>query len=544
MRYLVEKPGFPLARKMAASALMATALLAFGAVYVVNTHVRRYAEARLASDLAQAGGVLAPLRRLHQDALLREAHGLAQRPDIARAVAAGDARAVSALLARRRGKPTLAFAATPEGVILGSSPVPGVTDPSAAVPQVRGAAAGGAYSGLWRCGGAVCELAVVPVRGERGTPAGAIGVAQPMDPAYLTSLSEAMGSSLALVCGSVVVQSGWDLSAAELGEVLWADGPVRLPRRRTLARALPMLGTGEAVPAMLIVGVDASASDALVAVVNRLVLAGAVVAAAVAVGVNLMTAGRIMRPLRACTRRLGDIRSLGDLTRRLDIPPDPELHEFAKSYNAIAEEVEHLHKALRDSHFAVLWALVDALEMKDPYTGGHARRVCELALELGGAVGLSEEEIANLRLGALLHDVGKIGLPDSVLTKPGSLTDEEFDAVRQHPVWGASILRHAGHLLDLLPVILHHHERYDGNGYPEGLAGERVPLLARIIAVADAYDAMTSDRSYRPRMSSEEGLRRIREGAGTQFDPRLAHLFCELRCRRVGSGDEGLQRVA
>jgi HD-GYP domain-containing protein (c-di-GMP phosphodiesterase class II) len=135
-------------------------------------------------------------------------------------------------------------------------------------------------------------------------------------------------------------------------------------------------------------------------------------------------------------------------------------------------------------------------------------------------------------------------VPDSVLTKPGPLTAREHDAVRQHPLWGGSILRHADHLIDLLPVILHHHERYDGGGYPEGLAGERIPLMARIIAIADAYDAMTSDRSYRHRMSLDEGLQRIREGAGTQFDPHLAVLFCTLRRRRLSQGADGMPRAA
>ncbi len=145
------------------------------------------------------------------------------------------------------------------------------------------------------------------------------------------------------------------------------------------------------------------------------------------------------------------------------------------------------------------------------------------------SMGMPKPALETLRVAALLHDIGKIGVPDSILTKPGKLTEEEFKAVRNHPLAGGLILRHAKHLVDLLPVILHHHERYDGRGYPEGLEGDRIPRLARIIAIADSFDAMTSDRSYREAMSPFAALDQIRTCKGTQFDPELADLFCVLR---------------
>ena len=173
-------------------------------------------------------------------------------------------------------------------------------------------------------------------------------------------------------------------------------------------------------------------------------------------------------------------------------------------------------------------ALAIAVEAKDPYTEGHIERVASYALSLGREFGLSEEELALLRKGAILHDVGKIGVSESILLKAGSLTEEEFERVKSHAVVGEKIcqpLKQAGLILE---VIRHHHERYDGKGYPDGLAGEDIPLGARIMAVADAYDALTSDRPYRHRLSMEEAIQVLKQEAGRQFDPKLVLAFVSM----------------
>jgi len=167
-------------------------------------------------------------------------------------------------------------------------------------------------------------------------------------------------------------------------------------------------------------------------------------------------------------------------------------------------------------------ALATAIEAKDPYTEGHIERVATYALRLGKEMGLALWELEVLRKAAILHDVGKIGVSETVLLKPGPLTKEEFDQVKTHTVVGEKICRPLQQDRLIVEVIRHHHERYDGKGYPDGLAGEDIPIAARIMAVVDAYDALTSDRPYRGHLSQEEALQILRGEAGKQFDPRLA----------------------
>jgi HD-GYP domain-containing protein (c-di-GMP phosphodiesterase class II) len=184
---------------------------------------------------------------------------------------------------------------------------------------------------------------------------------------------------------------------------------------------------------------------------------------------------------------------------------------------------------LRELLVALTRSLTAAIDAKDSYTYGHSERVARVGVELGREMGLSEDDLSDVYLAGLLHDIGKIGIRDSVLTKPGALTAEEFDHVKQHPVIGYNILAGLGPLQSLLPGVLYHHERYDGKGYPHGLVGEAIPLLARILAVADAYDAMTTNRPYRASMSCAEVEAQLRGGQGTQWDSRVIDAF--LRCR-------------
>jgi putative nucleotidyltransferase with HDIG domain len=166
-------------------------------------------------------------------------------------------------------------------------------------------------------------------------------------------------------------------------------------------------------------------------------------------------------------------------------------------------------------------ALVAALEAKDPGIREHLRAVTRIARGIAREISLSEEQVKDLTLGALLHDVGKIGVPDHILHKPGRLTDEEYQMITCHPVLGAEIVAPVGEMAPVLPVVKHHHERFDGKGYPDGLRGEDIPLLARIVSVADAFDSMVRERPYGYSISREAALEEIRANSGTQFDPRI-----------------------
>lgn len=168
-----------------------------------------------------------------------------------------------------------------------------------------------------------------------------------------------------------------------------------------------------------------------------------------------------------------------------------------------------------------------ALDARDPYLRGHSARVTSIAESLARRLGWRAERIDALRLGGSLHDVGKIAVNESVLCKPGPLTDEELAEIRTHPVAGARLIEGVDDLRPALPYVLHHHERWDGAGYPHGLAGEEIPIEARLLGVADAFDAMTSVRSYRPALSVEQALAELQRCAGSQFDPELAGTFVE-----------------
>ncbi|WP_248926432.1 HD-GYP domain-containing protein [Paenibacillus hamazuiensis] len=170
----------------------------------------------------------------------------------------------------------------------------------------------------------------------------------------------------------------------------------------------------------------------------------------------------------------------------------------------------------------------NALRVKDPFTVNHCYNVSFYSALLGKKAGLSESELETLRLGSLLHDIGKLAVPDPVLLKPGRLTEEEFQIIRQHPVWGYELLKDFQQVEPLLPIVRWHHERFDGRGYPDGLQGDEIPLLARIVSLADAFDAMTSNRVYRNSLSVDEVKNQLILNTGKQFDRELTALFLEI----------------
>jgi len=172
----------------------------------------------------------------------------------------------------------------------------------------------------------------------------------------------------------------------------------------------------------------------------------------------------------------------------------------------------------RSAYVGAIRALALALDARDPYTAGHSERVSAISVAIGHQMQLPEDDLDTLRLGALLHDIGKIGISDDVLRKPGPLTPAEFESIKEHPVTGARILRSVPFLARHLPIVELHHERPDGKGYPHGLRANEIPLLARIVHVADAFDAITSARAYRPARAASDALQELWRHAGSQFD--------------------------
>jgi putative nucleotidyltransferase with HDIG domain len=191
-----------------------------------------------------------------------------------------------------------------------------------------------------------------------------------------------------------------------------------------------------------------------------------------------------------------------------------------------------LYENIYENLFATLYAFVETIEARDPYTKQHSAMVSHYAMAIAKAFGCSQEEIDKFIVAGNLHDIGKIGTPDNILLKPGRLTNDEFEVIKKHPVIGSNIIGHFGMWTEEQKIIRHHHERYDGNGYPDRLKAQEIPFLSRILAVADVFDALTTDRAYRKKMPDEIAVKMITENEGSQFDPEIVEVFVDLYQKR------------
>jgi HD-GYP domain-containing protein (c-di-GMP phosphodiesterase class II) len=205
---------------------------------------------------------------------------------------------------------------------------------------------------------------------------------------------------------------------------------------------------------------------------------------------------------------------------------DVELFEAFARHAAVAVDNARLYAELEELFRSSIRAVVFAVEAKDRYTRGHTERVTKYSVMTARELGLSRAEMKRVEIASLLHDVGKIGIPDTILGKPGKLTDEEFEIVKAHPIRGTEIMAPIGAMKEIIPGIRHHHERFDGLGYPDKLRGKEIPILGRIIAVSDVFDALTTDRPYRGAVSVDETLEYLQSNAGYQFDPEVVEAFC------------------
>ena len=218
---------------------------------------------------------------------------------------------------------------------------------------------------------------------------------------------------------------------------------------------------------------------------------------------------------------------------KVDDDPGFETGEL-RLIECLGEEISNvittrvLYQELQEMLFNTVKGLVAAIDAKDKYTRGHSERVYEYSMKLGENMGLNRDEMQSLSWSAMLHDIGKIAIGRSILNKAGKLTDDEYDIIKTHPEKGCKVLEPISQLQEVLPIIRHHHERFDGNGYPDGLTGTDIPLMSRIIAVADTFDAITSSRAYRKAQNLDFAIDQIRTGAGTQFDPEVADLMLDL----------------
>lgn len=262
---------------------------------------------------------------------------------------------------------------------------------------------------------------------------------------------------------------------------------------------------------------------------HKLFLELAIACFLVALLCSLGSSNSIVEPIAAVVSRLRNAAKTGKLG---ELGPQTssilEIQELAEIYNRAAISVHAAGERLESAYLQFVGSLANALDARDRYTAGHSRRVSEFSCAVASLLELPPKEIDRIRVGALLHDIGKIGVADHVLQKPGRLTDEEFDLVKQHPVIGRKILEGVQGFSEYLSAVELHHENWDGSGYPKGLSKEETPIDARIIHVADAYDAMTTDRSYRRGMTHEKAISILLENAGIQFDPQIVDIFVSI----------------
>lgn len=250
--------------------------------------------------------------------------------------------------------------------------------------------------------------------------------------------------------------------------------------------------------------------------------------------IETMDTGNEFREKEAYLRYTGDHKSMWFSVDTFAIrDKDGKLQYTFGSYTAI-DRYKAVEKKLEDINIGIIKSFCRAVGARDAYTLSHAENVADYAIGLAEYMNFGTEEILRIYLAGLVHDIGKIGVPEAVLNKPGKLTNEEFDIMKRHPVIAAEILAEIGGLADITRGVRHHHERYDGTGYPDGLAGDNIPLISRLLAICDAYDAMTSVRCYRIPFNADRALAEISACAGRQFDPEIARYFLEYAGKMAG----------
>jgi putative nucleotidyltransferase with HDIG domain len=376
-------------------------------------------------------------------------------------------------------------------------------------------------------------VAVVPagVFRVRGAPLvltdviiGSLVFGTPLDAEYARDLASLARADSAIVMDGKVqattlpAETAAQLAAAVApgrGREREIDASVTLGRESWVVRRVGGVG---AATFLALASIDAEAKDATWTALKGVAWIGLVALALAAFG-SWWLARALTLPIDRLSRALAKMTE----ARRFDAPvpatgSSRELDALTETFNALIQSLAQAEAETQAAYLGAIRALAAALDARDPYTSGHSERVSAVSVEMGRAMNLPDHDVSTLRLGALLHDIGKIGVPDEVLRKPAALTASEFELIRAHPVVGARILRSIPFLVAHLPIVELHHERPDGRGYPYGLVGDAIPLAARIVHVADAFDAMTSARAYRPGRLPHEAIAELQRNIGTDFD--------------------------
>jgi HD-GYP domain-containing protein (c-di-GMP phosphodiesterase class II) len=380
--------------------------------------------------------------------------------------------------------------------------------------------------GLLMLAGKIYQIASVPVD-QAEENLGSLSVGEGFD-------FSGFSAPAVLIHNGVAIRSSLPgISLSEAGRAFAgcsgvAECDVRLGGATYFSLPLQNISFGDGYVLRSLQNMD-SATAPLHEVLNEVFLTALTAALLAAMVFSLASSRSIVKPISAMIHHLRTSEGTGLLPEfRGDPSPILEMRELTSSFNRAAAAILDGRQTLEKAYMGFVGALANALDARDQSTSGHSQRVSELAGATAAALGVTGEALEEIRIGALLHDIGKIGIPDCVLLKPGRLTGEEFAIVKLHPEIGRRILEGVNGFVPYLGAVEFHHENWDGTGYPSGQAGMQTPLAARIIHVSDAYDAMTSDRPYRPGMSHREAIAILHRYAGSQFDPRVVELFAAL----------------
>jgi putative nucleotidyltransferase with HDIG domain len=374
------------------------------------------------------------------------------------------------------------------------------------------------FDGVARMGDSVFRVVTVPLLLDDAT-IGTLYVATSLDQEYAQQLDRLAGNRVAIVADGLVLATTLSARASRqfesaVGVGQPVDGTIALDGESYAFRRL--VAVGDTVFYAL-GSIDESSQAAMRGATRNLAFVGVLGIILAAIG-SFWLARILSEPIGALSNSLAAMAASQNVSARLPVTGSSlELDTLTETFNALMASVAEAQAQTQAAYTGAIRALASALDARDPYTAGHSDRVSVLSVAICRQLNMPPADVEVVRLGALLHDIGKIGIPDDVLSKPGKLTAAEFDIIKQHPVIGARMLRSIAFLAPHIPIVELHHERPDGQGYPKGLRGDEIPLDARIVHVADAYDAMTSARAYRSARPPAEAVRELWRCAGTHF---------------------------
>lgn len=498
----------------------------------VTLHIRARVRAAVAERLEAGQHMLSELEQRRARELHHQVATLAENPTLRNAVATYKLETKTSRAVYRRGMIAAIHRELEKVAGRTGTDVLAVTDESGTVLAVAGRRRGdwpiertipatktetgteyvSMPSGVFQFASAPLTLQNVPI--------GTLQLAKALDKRYAEELSTLSGASTLIASSEQVIATTLpkplaDALTPEALQQLSSHPIVNLAGAEYAVRMLFRDGDAK----VFALDSVAAATQAPMRAAFRATLIMAICSFALAMVASFWLARTIAGPIDSLSRSLSEMAETRDFDNPVPASGSSlEVDALTQAFNTMMRTVTRAESEKQSAYVGSIRALALALDARDPYTAGHSERVSTLSVAVGRQLGMPEDQLEVLRLGALLHDIGKIGVSDAVLRKPGPLTADEFAMIREHPTLGARILRHVPFLFPHLPIVECHHERPDGQGYPHRLRGDEIPLSARIVHVVDAFDAITTARAYRPARTTSEALRELWRHAGTQFD--------------------------